>query len=195
MERDSISSKDCDETFPPLPRAAQTRPHALSSQFGADADLVAKKTGLSRESIFRIERGEQVKLTTLRKIATALQGSPSQWADLLAAWLRFQAGQHAKLVSIESLKPASSLKEDSDAWATKVLELISRLPAAERKNILFALENPQIIQCLTHIRKTLTSPTRQSPSADTPPSTRPPIPLPQQLRSPTPISKLYFQGR
>jgi transcriptional regulator with XRE-family HTH domain len=120
------------------------------------ADDVAHNTGLSRESIFRIERGGTVKLDTVRQIAIDLGASRAQWLGILTAWLKNQAGKESDKLFIEPKNTTSPELNDKISDSSQAMMLFTELNALQRKEILFAMQNPSVITILASTRKLVT---------------------------------------
>jgi len=112
---------------------------------------VVRGAGVSRETFRKIERGQTVKLDTLKAIADSLNVSNEAWRQLVIGWIKAEIGQHACGISFaltseaheaspRYLSPAESgllqqlehLNQDEKIEANKALqrkEVIAFLPA------------------------------------------------------------------
>jgi transcriptional regulator with XRE-family HTH domain len=61
---------------------------------------LAKRTGLSRETIRKAECGTEATLLTLQSVKAALCKSETDWTELLLFWFKFQLGDDANNLSI-----------------------------------------------------------------------------------------------
>lgn len=109
---------------------------------------------VSRETFRKIERGESVKLSTLRAIARALKASESAWLDLLVAWLKKEAGDEKNKIWIEPReKDFATVHDDVTSQSARALMLFGDLNAAERAEIIKAMERPEVRGCLPAINR------------------------------------------
>jgi transcriptional regulator with XRE-family HTH domain len=114
------------------------------------ANEIAGRTGLSRESVYRIERGDSVKLGTVKELAGALEATRAEKLDLLIAWTKQTLGDDAQDLLIEaraSEKTAHcSLFEHHSAQVTSLLE---RLTETQIEHLILALQSREILQCVS----------------------------------------------
>lgn len=112
----------------------------------------ASKTGISRESILRIESGDNVKLDTLRQIATGYKVSKSQWNELLICWLKLELGPDSKNLIIETREDGPSTLHDSTASLTaEAMMLFTDLTTRDREQIVLTMKRKRVMACLPHI--------------------------------------------
>ncbi len=114
------------------------------------AEDAGEKCGLSRESFYRMERGGTVKIDTLRDIAKGFKLSEDEWLDLLAAWLKMQAGDDGLKLFIER-KGHSTKSKGSDSEIATAMTLFTNLTPDERQEILNAMRRPEVRACLPAI--------------------------------------------
>lgn len=120
---------------------------------------------ISRETFRKVERGEAgVKLSTLKAIADALGVSQDQWTDLVAAWLKVEAGEEAHRLSIKPKHPSDVGQTESSQVAHAAI-LFQQLNAAERQEILKAMERKEVRNCLPSINRVWERLSKPSPSS------------------------------
>ena len=96
--------------------------------------------GLSRETFRKLERGQGVKLSTLRDIANYLKLSRAQWLALVAAWIKLEIGEaDAKSIQIIANETAAVPRE-----VRQLQELALQLPPAELHQVILALSRPEV---------------------------------------------------
>lgn len=131
------------------------------------AEDAAKKCGISRESFYRIERGGTVKLDTLRQMAAGFEMKGADWIGLLVAWLRNETGPDERFVYIEpKSRNRSELTDRENSQIELAMTLFKALPPADRKEIIHAMERPEVRACLPAINQTWE---KLSPPAPPPP--------------------------
>ncbi len=108
---------------------------------------IAKGADISRETFRKLERGTQIKLSTLRAIATYLKLSHAQWLALLTAWIKAEVGPDSQHLEI-FVHADDSAKGQARRELKTIQELSAQLPAAERQQIILALSRPQVRKCL-----------------------------------------------
>jgi hypothetical protein len=111
----------------------------------------AEMCDLSRESFYRIERGGSVKLETLRSIAKGFKLSEPDWLDLLASWLRHEAGPDEVKLWIESKQGESQLNDSESDEIGKAMILFKGLNHIDRKEVLKAMDRKEVRDCLPSI--------------------------------------------
>ena len=118
------------------------------------AEQVAAKANLSRESVYRIERGVSVKLETLRQIALALKLTEADWLELLSAWIRSELGLEASKLWIEPRDSSvSKLKEAGEDQVAMAMVYFRQLNSRDRDEVLKAMQRPEVRACLHSINR------------------------------------------
>ena len=103
---------------------------------------VIRATGVARETFRRIERGETVKLNTLKHICESLKCSEAQWVEIMAAWVVAELGPDAHKLKIEVAGKHSSPKKN------ELSTLIEHLPHEHRVQITKAIQRPSVIKAI-----------------------------------------------
>jgi transcriptional regulator with XRE-family HTH domain len=115
------------------------------------SDIIAK-ANVSRETFRKIERGEAVKLSTLRQIAKALHVSEEEWLDLLIAWIQTEVGKDSHYLWIETKESGHSRLHDATADQTaKAMMLFQELNHTDRLEIIKAMQRPEVMACIRGI--------------------------------------------
>ena len=95
---------------------------------------------LSRETFRKLQRGQGVKLSTLRDIATYLKLTRSQWLALVVAWIKLEVGEaEAKYLQIIVNETAGVPRE-----VRQLQELALQLPPAELQQVILAISRPEV---------------------------------------------------
>lgn len=124
---------------------------------------------VSRQTFRRIERGESVKLSTLKAIATAFKVTDTEWLDLLVAWLKTEAGYDARKLWIEPKDSSVSALRDIDAGqVARATMLFSELTHADRIEITKAMQRSEVRACLPAINRVWEKFAKTAPKADSP---------------------------
>jgi transcriptional regulator with XRE-family HTH domain len=114
------------------------------------ANEIADKTGLSRESVYRIERGDPVKLATVKELADALEATRAEKLDLLVAWAKQMLGNDAPDLVI---KARSGEKPEHcsvfERQTAQVNSLLEGLNETQVEHLILALQSREILQCLS----------------------------------------------
>ena len=97
---------------------------------------MAKRTGVSRQTLMALEAGELTKLSTLRQIAKACNVTEEQWDDLLVAWVEAELGPEDYARLITRLSPPADEKTGPDKL---VLTAFKRLTNTEKLAIATAM--------------------------------------------------------
>lgn len=107
---------------------------------------IVKRAGVSRETFRKIELGESVKLSTIKKIADFLGASQDQWWQLVISWIKLEIGAEAsRHIHISHSATPTSHK---DADCEQILEMVRQLDAHDRKQITLAMARPAVIRTL-----------------------------------------------
>jgi transcriptional regulator with XRE-family HTH domain len=114
---------------------------------------IIKDAGIARETFRKIERGDSVKLSTLRDISTAMDLTPTEWTDLIIAWLKTEAGPESRNLIIETRGQPPSLHDQPDSQVSAAMALFQNLNAAEREDITKAMERKEVRACLPSINR------------------------------------------
>lgn len=114
------------------------------------ANEIAGRTGLSRESVYRIERGDSVKLGTVKELAGALEATRAEKLDLLIAWTKQTLGDDAQDLLIEA-RAAEKTAHCSifEHHSAQVTSLIERLTETQVEHLILALQSREILQCVS----------------------------------------------
>jgi transcriptional regulator with XRE-family HTH domain len=114
------------------------------------ANEIADKTGLSRESVYRIERGDPVKLATVKELADAMEATRAEKLDLLVAWAKQMLGNDAPDLVI---KARSGEKPEHcsvfERQTAQVNSLLEGLNETQVEHLILALQSREILQCLS----------------------------------------------
>lgn len=108
--------------------------------------------GVSRQTFRKIELGESVKLSTLKEIALALgvtSDSP-EWLELVVAWIKTEVGHDSRKLWIEA-RDSNVLRESGESDTARAMMLFSELTAADRVEIIKAMQRPEVRACLPAI--------------------------------------------
>jgi DNA-binding Xre family transcriptional regulator len=132
---------------------------------------IIQKAGLSRETFRKMERGEGVKLTTLRQIFEALDCEESEWVDLLIAWIQTEIGPESARIWIHSREP-SALKEGKPDIAAQAMAVFQKLNAVDRDQVLKTMQRREVLNCLPAINQVWEKTDRTKPKATGPQSSR-----------------------
>ena len=100
---------------------------------------VCKGTGVSRETMRKIERGQPVKLSTLNRIADYFKVPSNDREKLLRACTNLRHGR-----DVRSITPKRDWTRSRDPQADEILNIASQLSADERKHFLLAMTRPAI---------------------------------------------------
>lgn len=113
------------------------------------AGEVAKQTGLSRESVYRIERGDAVKLSTVKALARALGAGRAETVDLYIAWIKQNLGADAEDLLIEARSGEKTAHESvMERQASEVRTLLAALSVTQRDQLIMALQSREILNCI-----------------------------------------------
>src|SRR6266699_5035017 len=108
---------------------------------------VIGKAGISRETFRRIERGDSVKLNTLKQIVEALGGNKSDWLETLVAWIKGELGDDVDKFDIQ-LNGDDILKSQAQSKQVHLNKLFEKLPQEQRLQVIKILQRPEILRCL-----------------------------------------------
>lgn len=97
---------------------------------------VVEGAKISRETFGKIQRGDTVKLTTLKSIAVFLGASRQQWLELVIAWIKEEIGDEAKYLQIH---PLSAPRVEGSEDASKINELLASFSESDRHQIVICL--------------------------------------------------------
>lgn len=115
---------------------------------------IVEKLGISRETFRRIERGDSVKLSTLKEIANVLGVKDEDWIELIIAWIKLEIGQDAQKMWIEPKEQkASKLHDAQESAQAKAMMLFNQLNSEDRHQIILAMERPEIRRSLPALNK------------------------------------------
>ena len=113
---------------------------------------VAKLSGLSTESVRRIELGRSPRIKSLKKIVTALNGSSDQWVGIVIAWIKCEAGDECECVKIE---PRQAGQDEAFATLSKqtqeAVKLFDKLSVPDRDAMIFAMQQSEVLRCMTMV--------------------------------------------
>lgn len=110
---------------------------------------IVKNADVSRETFRKIERGESVKLSTIKKIADYLEASPEQWSQLVIAWIKLEIGpEDARHIQ---LSHESNVINDKAADSEQILQLAKQLDTSDRRQIILAMTRPEVRRSLPAI--------------------------------------------
>jgi len=116
------------------------------------AVAAGKLCDLSRESFYRIERGESVGYETLLKIKKGFKLNQNDWLELLVAWLKQEAGADAPYLIIQAREVSPSMLRDNEAsQVAKAMMLFTDLNLADRQEVTHAMQRPEVRACLPAI--------------------------------------------
>lgn len=111
---------------------------------------IIKGADVSRETFRKIERGQLVKVPTLKKICDYLGADKQQWSEILAAAMKLKIGNDARHLNISYGKtPNKQDQSDRD----QVVNLVEQLDEFDRQQIIMAMMRPQVRSCLPSINK------------------------------------------
>ncbi|HEU5123927.1 MAG TPA: hypothetical protein VFW05_07675 [Verrucomicrobiae bacterium] len=116
------------------------------------SDIIAA-AGISRETFRKIERGQPTRLDTLRQISQAMKLSEDQWMELMIAWIKSQLGDQSSKLEIRPLSESSVLKNRARNPVDDVMMLFTNLNAAERIDIIKAMQRKEVRACLPGINR------------------------------------------
>lgn len=116
-------------------------------------DDAAHKAKLSRETLRKIEAGVPIKLPTLRALHRALGGNHSDWLELECTWLQWHARADRDDITIEPRRKASKLRHTGTAEAQELTKRFTNLTTTEQKQILAAMDRPQVLRSITHLNE------------------------------------------
>ncbi len=103
---------------------------------------IVKNADVSRETFRKIERGESVKLSTIKKIADYLKASDEQWRQLVIAWIKLEIGpEDSRHIHLSHETTAIN---DKLADSEQILQLASQLDSSDRKQIILAMTRPEV---------------------------------------------------
>ena len=97
---------------------------------------MAKRTGVSRQTLMAMEAGLPTKLSTLRLIAERCQLSDDVWDELLAAWVEFELGPKDFARLNQRLSPKF---EAADEPEKLLLTTFKRLNSSEQQAVLLSM--------------------------------------------------------
>ncbi len=115
----------------------------------SQADM-AKKCGVSTKTITNLEKGDSVKLETLRSIKDAYRLKDGDWLELVTAWIKKEVGADAAKMWIE---PIERQGNDQSSEAMRLQAMIHDLNAEERRQLLFLLQRPAVRRVLPSLNK------------------------------------------
>lgn len=122
-------------------------------------DDAAHKCGTSRETFYRSQRGESVRLTSLVQIADRLKLPETKKLELYAAWLRDKLGPEiSNKMWIEPKEQSGQAKESAtESQTASAADLFTRLTPPHRKAVLEIMRHPELLHAfggvLTAIEK------------------------------------------
>ena len=109
-------------------------------------------TGISRETLRKLEIGENVSLKSLRIIARGVKALPEDELELIATWLRATAGSAAKQLRIEPIDAKRSrLATVGRDTARALQDKFAGLSTKEQAAILTAMQRPAVMRSLIHL--------------------------------------------
>lgn len=116
-------------------------------------DDAAHKCGVSRETFYRLDRGQLIRFSFLRKVIDGLKLPDQQKLEIIAAYLRDHIGpEMTEKLWIEPKNSSPKFKEtESENQAAKAATTFARLNPSERAVILKAMASPHIIQAIAGI--------------------------------------------
>ena len=109
-------------------------------------------TGISRETLRKLESGENVSLKSLRTIARGVKALPEDELELIATWLRATAGSAAKHLHIAPIDAKRSrLATVGHDTARALHDKFTALSTKEQAAILTAMQRPAVLRSLMHL--------------------------------------------
>jgi len=108
---------------------------------------------VSYETFRKIERGQSVKLKTLRRIADALNVTDAEWLDMVVAWLKTEAGRDAQKLSIRPREGHSALHDAAVDKLARATDLFQQLNSQDAEEIIKAMQRPEVRACLVAINQ------------------------------------------
>ena len=112
------------------------------------ADIV-RNADVSRETFRKIEAGEVVKLSTIKKISDYLGADQGQWHDLIIAWCRMQIPKE-DVRHIQFIHGGGAMN-DSTSDSEQILKLALQLDTQDRKQIIKTMTRPEVMRSLPSI--------------------------------------------
>jgi len=112
-----------------------------------------RTTEVSYETFRKIERGQSVKLKTLRRIADALNVTDAEWLDMVVAWLKTEAGRDAQKLSIRPREGHSALHDAAVDKLARATDLFQQLNSQDAEEIIKAMQRPEVRACLVAINQ------------------------------------------
>ena len=97
---------------------------------------MAKRTGVSRQTLMAMETGLPTKLSTLRQIAQRCRLSDDQWEELLTAWVVSELGPQDFARLNQRLSPKF---EKPGEEGKMLLTMFNRLTKLEKQSIMMAV--------------------------------------------------------
>lgn len=111
-------------------------------------------SGISRESLSRLERGDFTKWSTVKKIAAGLGATQKQHLEILAAWVKLEVGEDSRKLIIEpKSEDPMSLSDKSASITAKAMTLFNELTPANQEQIIKTMERKPVLECLPPINK------------------------------------------
>jgi transcriptional regulator with XRE-family HTH domain len=138
------------KNVPTFGRMSSELSHQISLLKGhhTSAEIV-KGADVSKETFRKIERGEPVKLSTLRKIANFLKATDAQWGKLVEAWIKLGVGpEEARHLRFHY--HSQELRDDASD-SEQIAQLAKQLNPTERKQIILAITRPEVRRSLAAI--------------------------------------------
>jgi transcriptional regulator with XRE-family HTH domain len=109
-------------------------------------------TGISRETLRKLENGQNVSLKSLRIITRGVKSLPEDELELIATWLRATAGSAAKHLRIEPIDAKRSrLATIGRDTARALQDKFTALSTKEQTAILTAMQRPPVLRSLIHL--------------------------------------------